>query len=117
MNKREHAEILADKLQPMLQMIDIFVNEITDEDIELLKESEQVLLNHINLQHSAATLTLAFGINTNTLEEEHKAKTLKILIELFKERKQFQQDIIEQQKQENIINKNRQELMNIFGNL
>lgn len=116
-DKKLQAQLLADKVQPLLQMVDMFVNGMNDEDFELLKESEEILIDHISMQHSAMVLTSAFGIETDTLEEEHKAKTLNILIKLLKERKQYRKDIEEKQIEKETLEKNRKELMNIFKNL
>lgn len=117
MNKREKSQLLADKIQPLMNLIDIFINDMSDDDFKLLKESEETLLNHISMQHSAITLTSAFGIKTDTLEEEHKAKTLKILICLLEERKQYKEDMIQKQIEKETLERNKKELMNIFGNL
>ncbi len=117
MDKKEKSQLLADKIQPMLQLIDMFMNDMTDDDFELLKESEETLMQHISMQHSAITLTSAFGIKTDTLEEEHKLKTLKILILLLEERKQYKEDMINKQIEKETIERNKKELMNIFGNL
>ena len=117
MTKKQKAQLLADKIQPMLQLIDMFINDMSDEDFKLLKESEETLSNHISMQHSAVTLTSAFGIKTDTLEEEHKLKTLNLLIYLLEERKQYKEDMLQQQLEKETLERNRKELMNIFGNL
>lgn len=117
MNLKERSQLLADKIQPLLNLIDIFMNDLSDDDFKLLKESEETLLNHINMQHSATVLTSAFGIKTNTLEEEHKLKTLKILNCLLEERKQYKEDMIQEQIEKETLERNKKELMNIFGNL
>ena len=117
MDKKEKSQLLADKIQPMLQLIDMFMNDMSDDDFKLLKESEETLMEHISMQHSAITLSSAFGIETDTLEEEHKLKTLKILILLLEERKQYKEDMIQKQIEKETIERNKKELMNIFGNL
>lgn len=117
MNKKEKSQKLADKIQPLLQLVDMFMNDMSDEDFKLLKESEETLLHHISMQHSAVTLTSAFGIETDTLEEEHKLKTLKILICLLEERKRYKEDMIQNQIEKETLERNRKELMNIFRNL
>ena len=100
-----------------MNLIDIFMNDMSDDDLNLLKESKEVLINHINMKHSATTLTSAFGIKTDTLEEEHKAKTLELLICLLEERKQYKEDMIQKQIEKETLERNKKELMNIFGNL
>ncbi len=117
MSEEERSQLLADKIQPMLQLIDMFMNDMSDDDFKLLKESKETLSNHISMQHSAITLTSAFGIETDTLEEEHKLKTLELLILLLEERKQYKEDIIQKQIEKEALERNKKELMNIFGNL
>lgn len=117
MDKKEKAQILADQIQPLLMFIDSLAESIEDDEIELLRESKEVLLNHIRHQHSAMTLTMAFGIETDTTDEEYKAKTLDILIELIKLRKDYKNALISIEKDRLTKEKNRAELLKIFGNL
>lgn len=117
MDKREKTQLLADQIQPLLMMVDGFAEQLEEDDIELLKECKDTLLNHINMQQSAITLTMAFGFEPDTTEEEFKAKTLEILIELINTRKEYKRALIAKAEQERIKAKNRAELMNIFGNL
>lgn len=117
MDKKEQAQFLADKIQPLLMFVDGLAESLTEDDIELLKESKETLLKHISMQHSAMTLTLAFGINTDTTEEEYKAKTLEVLIQLLNVRKEYKEAMLENYEQQKMIQQNRAELMNIFGNL
>lgn len=116
MDKKEHAQLLADKIQPLLMLIDGLSEELNQEDIDLLKESEETLLKHINMQQSAMALTMAFGINTDTTEEKYKAETLKKLIALINVRKEYKAALIKKREEQINIEKNRAELMNIFGN-
>ncbi len=117
MTSQERSQVLADKLQPLLMVVDIFVQELEDEDFELLEESKNILKNHISLQHSAITLTMAFGINTDTFDEEYKLKTLEQLIEFLKIRRNYYEDMKKHLENQKNIEQNRKELMNIFGNL
>lgn len=114
---KEKVQILADKIRPLLTLIDAFVNDLDEEDINLLEKSRETLLNHINTQHSAMTLTMAFGINTDTTEEEYKAKTLRNLIDLINVRKEYKNAMLDKLEQQKNIQKNREELMQIFGNM
>lgn len=117
MDKKMMAQMLADKIQPFIMLIDGLAESLTEEEIDLLKESKETLVNHISMQHSAMALTLAFGINTDTTEEEYKVKTLESLIELLKVRQEYKEALIEQKQEQMQLAKNRAELMNIFGNL
>lgn len=117
MDKKEKAQLLADQIQPLIMMVDGFAEQLEDDDIELLKESRDTLLNHINMKQSAVTLATVFGFEPDTTEEQFIAKTLEILIELINTRKEYKRALIEAAEKERIKAKNRAELMNIFGNL
>ena len=116
MDKQLQAQLLADKIQPLLMLVDNLMEDLSDEDINLLEESKKTLLENINIQQSAMTLTMAFGINTDTTEEEFKAETLDKLITLIKVRKEYKDALIEKKKKQENIQKNREVLMKIFGN-
>jgi len=113
----EKAQILADKLKPLMILIDGCVDQMTDEDYDLLNEARNGLAEHIKMQQSAATLTLAFGIAPDTLDEEYKVKTLDKLIDFLKLRKEYKEKKIEHIKEEEQKNKNREELAQIFKNM
>lgn len=113
MERETRIQMLADKIQPLLMFVDALAEDIDNDDIELLKESKETLSDHIRKQHSAMTLTMAFGIETDTTEEEYKVKTLESLIELLKIRKDYRAALIEAKEEQ----KNRAELLKIFGNL
>lgn len=117
MERETRIQMLADKIQPLLMFVDALAEDIDNDDIELLKESKETLSDHIRKQHSAMTLTMAFGIETDTTEEEYKVKTLESLIELLNIRKDYRAALIESKKQKENLAKNRAELLNIFGNL
>lgn len=117
MEKKEHAQILAAQIQPLIMFIDGLADSLEQEDIDLLKESKATLLQHIIKQESAMTLTLAFGFNPDTTEERYKAKTLDALIKLLEIRKEYKAALIEKAEEQKKIEQNRAEIMNIFGNL
>lgn len=117
MDKREHAQLLADQIQPLLMLIDGLAETLNQEDIDLLEESKETLLEHISMQQSAMTLTMAFGIDTDTTEEQFKVKTLKALIELINVRKEYKAALIEMKEKQVKKQQNRAELMKIFSNL
>ena len=108
---REKAQILADKLNNILPLIDGFMNSLDDEDFELLEESKQALKERININKSAMPLIMACGGNYDDTEDRMKIKTLDCLIDLIKVRKEFREEKIKaQNKQQNM-----QEVLNLFG--
>ena len=57
------------------------------------------------------------GSKADDRMEKDKLKTLKILILLLEERKQYKEDMIQKKIEKEAIERNRKELMSIFGNL
>ena len=87
-DKKEKAQILADKLNNILPLIDGFMNSLNEEDYELLEESRQALKERINVNTSAMALIIACGGNYDDTEDRMKIKTLDCLIDLIKARKE-----------------------------
>lgn len=116
MDKKEKIQMLADQIQSFLLIVDSLAEDLKQEDIDLLKETKSTLKNHINMQESAVTLTMAFGFTPDTTEEKFKVKTLNALIELINVRKEYKTALIENAEEQRKIAQNRAELMNIFGN-
>lgn len=110
-DKKVKAQILADKLNSVLLLIDGFMNNLSEEEIELLEESRQALKERINTNTSAMPLIIACGGNYDETEDRMKIKTLECLINLIKVRKEFKEEAIKaQRKQENM-----REVLNLFG--
>ena len=110
-DKKEKAQILADKLNNILPLIDGFMNSLNEEDYELLEESRQALKERINVNTSAMALIIACGGNYDDTEDRMKIKTLDCLIDLIKARKEYTEEKIKAQEKQ----KNMQEVLNIFG--
>lgn len=110
-DKKEKAQILADKLNNILPLIDGFMNSLNEEDYELLEESRQALEERINVNISAMALIIACGGNYDDTEDRMKIKTLDCLIDLIKARKEYKEEKIKAQEKQ----KNMQEVLNIFG--
>lgn len=110
-NKKEKAQILADKLTALLPLIDGFMNSLDDEDFELLEESKKALKEKININNSAMPLIMACGGDYNDTEDIMKLKTLESLIELIKVRKEYKDSLLEiaQEKQNN------EDVLRLFG--
>ena len=64
-DKKIKIQILADRLTPLLQLVDGFMESLTDEDYELLKETRDCLQDKINYGNSASVVIMALGGNYN----------------------------------------------------
>ena len=109
-NKKIKIQILADRLTPLLQLVDGFMESLTDEDYELLKETKDCLQDKINYGNSASVVIMALGGNYNDTEDRMKIKTLDCLIDLLKSRKEYKKALVKQQEEQ----KNRQEAIDVF---
>ena len=109
-DKKIKIQILADRLTPLLQLVDGFMESLTDEDYELLKESRDCLQDKINYGNSASVAIMALGGNYDDTEDRMKIKTLDCLIDLLKSRKEYKKALVEQQEEQ----KNRQEAIDVF---
>ena len=109
-NKKIKIQILADRLIPLLQLVDGFMESLTDEDYELLKETKDCLQDKINYGNSASVVIMALGGNYNDTEDRMKIKTLDCLIDLLKSRKEYKKALVKQQEEQ----KNRQEASDGF---
>ena len=110
-NKKEKVQILADKLNGILPLLDSFMNSLNDEDFELLEESKQALKEKISTNNGAMALIYACGGTYDDTEDYMKIKTLDCLINLLKARKEYKEEkmkMIETQK-------NQQEVLKLFG--
>ena len=109
-DKKIKIQILADRLTPLLQLVDGFMESLTDEDYELLKETKDCLQDKINYGNSASVVIMALGGNYDDTEDRMKIKTLDCLIDLLKSRKEYKKALLKQQEEQ----KNRQEAINVF---
>ena len=109
-DKKIKIQILADRLQSLLPLVDIFVNNISDEDFELLETAKDGLQDKINYGNSASVVIMALGGNYDDTEDRMKIKTLDCLIDLLKSRKEYKKALLKQQEEQ----KNRQEAIDVF---
>lgn len=109
-DKKIKKQILADRLTPLLQLVDGFMESLTDEDYELLKETKDYLQDKINYGNGASVVIMALGGNYNDTEDRMKIKTLDCLIDLLNSRKEYKEALLKQQEEQ----KNRQEAINVF---
>lgn len=110
-DKETKVQILADKLDNTLMLIDSFMNSLNEEDFELLKEAKESLEEKISINNSALPLILACGGNYDNTEDRMKIKTLDCLIELIKARKEYKEEKIKALEEQ----KNKQEVLKLFG--
>lgn len=113
MDKKNHVQILADIIQPLMQQIDLLTSALSTEDFDLLDEAKKTLSSHINFKQSAAPVVLAFGGSIDTTDEEYKLKSLELLIEIMKTRIEYKEELSKRE----ISNKAKQENINILKNL
>lgn len=106
-------QILADKIASILPLIDGFMNNMTDEDFKLLEKAKESLQDKISYGNSASVLIMALGGNYDDTEDRMKMKTLNCLIELIKARKEYREELLEKQKEQ----ENRQKAINIFKSM
>ena len=109
-DKKIKIQILADRLTPLLKLVDGFMESLNDDDYELLNETRDCLQDKINYGNSASVLIMALGGNYNDTEDRMKVKTLDCLIDLLKSRKEYKEALLKQQEEQ----KNRQEAINVF---
>ena len=109
-DKKIKIQILADRLTPLLQLVDGFMESLTDEDYKLLKETKDCLQDKINYGNSASVVIMALGGNYNDTEDRMKIKTLDCLIDLLKSRKEYKKALVKQQEEQ----KNRKEAIDVF---
>ena len=109
-DKKIKIQILADRLTPLLQLVDGFMESLADEDYELPKETKDCLQDKINYGNSASVVIMALGGNYDDTEDRMKIKTLDCLIDLLKSRREYKETLLEQQEEQ----KNRQEAINVF---
>lgn len=87
MEKQERILDLSIKLEGIIPIIDLFVQDIDNEDIELMEEVEKQLISKIGYSESAMVLLTAMGSNYNKEEDEMKLKTISYLIKIIEARK------------------------------
>lgn len=93
-----------------MQLVDGFMEDLTDEDYELLKETRDCLQDKINYGNSASVVIMALGENYDDTEDRMKIKTLDCLIDLLKSRKECKEVLLKQQEDQ----KNKQEAIDVF---
>ncbi len=109
-DKKAKIQILADKLMALFLLVDGVMESMDEEDFELLEETKKCLKEKISYGNSAFVVIKALGGNYDDTEDKMKIKTLDVLIQLIKARKEYREKMLKKQEEQ----KNRQEAINIF---
>lgn len=110
-DKEKRIKLIAETIEYLMKQIDLFVNQMTYEDIEILIESKEALKEKISRNESAMALIFALGGDYDSSEDEMKIETLDCLIKIIRARNKYKNKVLE--KQEKM--KKRQETLRILG--
>ena len=109
--KEKRVKLIADTIEYLMKQIDLFVNQMTYEDIKILIESKEALEEKISRNESAMALIFALGGNYDSSEDEMKIETLDCLIKIIKARNKYKNKILEEKEKM----KKRQEALRMMG--
>lgn len=109
--KEKRVKLIAETIEYLMKQIDLFVNQMTYEDIEILIESKEALKEKISRNESAMALIFALGGDYDSSEDEMKIETLDCLIKIIRARNKYKNKVLE--KQEKM--KKRQETLRMLG--
>lgn len=109
--KEKRIKLIADTIQYLMQQIDMFVNQMTLDDIEILIECKDSLKEKILRNESAMALIFALGGNYDSAEDEMKIETLDCLIRIIKARNKYKNKVLEEKEQM----RKRQEALRMLG--
>lgn len=109
--KEKRVKLIADTIEYLMNQIDLFVNQMTYEDIEILIECKDSLKEKISRNESAMALIFALGGNYDSSEDEMKIETLDCLIRIIKARNKYKNKVLEEQEKM----KKRNEALKMLG--
>lgn len=109
--KEKRVKLIADTIEHLMNQIDLFVNQMTYEDIEILIESKEALKEKISRNESAMALIFALGGDYDSSEDEMKIETLDCLIKIIRARNKYKNKALEKQEEM----KKRQETLRMLG--
>lgn len=109
--KEKRIKLISDTIEYLMSQIDLFVNQMTYEDIEILLECKNTLKEKISRNESAMALILALGGNYDSSEDEMKIETLDCLIRIIKARNKYKNKVLEEQEKM----KKRNEALKMLG--
>lgn len=101
--KEKRIKLIAETIEYLMKQIDLFVNQITYEDIEILIESKEALKEKISRNESAMALIFALGGDYDSSED--------CLIKIIRARNKYKNKVLEKQEEM----KKRQETLRILG--
>lgn len=110
-DKKIRVELLADRLQNLLQLVDEFMVSLEEDDFELLEETKECLINKISTNNGALPLIMACGGNYDDTEDRAKLETLECIITMINIRKELRDYLVQAEKQKD----NMKEVLKIFG--
>ena len=110
-NKKSRVLDLTIKLESLMPLIDLFVQDMNDSDIELLNEVKDQLKEKISHNESGIILIHALGGDYDRTEDEIKLKTTECLLEMV----QIRKDGLKKIKEANENIKKRREALAMFG--
>lgn len=110
-DKKIKIELLADRLQNLMKLIDIFIDNLEAGDYELLEQTRECLINKIRTNNGALPLIMACGGNYDDTEDRAKLETLECIITMINIRKELRDYLLQAEKQKD----NMKEVLNIFG--
>lgn len=109
--KEKRVKLIADTIEYLMNQIDLFVNQMTYEDIEILIECKDSLKEKISRNESAMALIFALGGNYDSAEDEMKIETLDCLIRIIRARNKYKNKVLEEQEKM----KKRNEALKMLG--
>lgn len=109
--KEKRVKLIADTIEYLMNQIDLFVNQMTYEDIEILIECKDSLKEKISRNESAMALIFALGGNYDSSEDEMKIETLDCLIRIIRARNKYKNKVLEEQEKM----KKRNEALKMLG--
>lgn len=110
-DKKIKIQLLADKLQGLLQVTDIFIDSLEDGDFELLEQTKESLINKISTNNGALPVIMACGGTYDDTEDRAKLETLDCIITMIEIRKELRDYLLQAEKQK----ENMQDVLSIFG--
>lgn len=110
-DKEMKIQILADKLNTILPLIDAYINNLNEEEFELLIESREALADKISRNNNALPVIFACGGYYDDTEDRLKIRTLNCLIDLIEIREEYKEEKIKIQKEQ----ENKAEVLKLFG--
>lgn len=109
--KKVRIEFLADRLQNLLQLIDMFIENLEDGDLELLEQTKNCLIDKIRTNNGALPVIMACGGTYDDTEDRAKLETLDCLITMINIRKELRDYLLQAEEQKENMN----EVLRIFG--